>query len=115
VPRFPECDYILPSLCPEEVSSIESLEGLLRGARGRYTSTVPIFWDTETTGLAKGSWWQSRGNRIFEIAAHTTKEFGGHELSVKVNPWPVQMDYRAEKVTGMSTEAVWGHALPLQV
>ena len=94
---------------------MRTLEATLRSARYSDTDFVPIYWDTETTGFRTHIWWRSSTHRIVQIGAHTTAEFGGRELELRLTPWPVEMTPGAEAATGMSTRAVFDHALPMQV
>ena len=111
----PDYRYQLPTLSAAEHDFVRGVEATI--ARARYSSTdfVPIFWDTETTGLQSHVWWRPLSQRIVQIGAHTSAEFGGRELELRLNPWPVPMTYGSASATGMSTSDVFAHQLPMQV
>jgi hypothetical protein len=75
---------------------------------------VPIYFDTETTGLPKWSWWQPQSARIVQIAAIS----GGRdskELKLDINPFPVAMTEAASETTKLGNRHVWGACTPQQV
>jgi hypothetical protein len=108
-------NYKLPGLNSEELARVRHIEQLLRSAAYKPGHFVPIFWDTETTGLGSNMWWLANGSRVVQVGAHTLPEHGGQDIKLRVNPWPVPMSQEAAATTGMSTDDVWKHPLPPQV
>lgn len=111
LPGCTEFDYTLPSLHSDELEHIRSLERRLRTAEYDLQRCVPIFWDTECTGLRHERWWTTEASRIVQIAAIT----GAHEFKVDMNPYPDPMSFGAAERTHLTTEMVWGNAVPFQV
>ena len=115
---LPECNYVhyvMPSLRDDELATVRQLESDLQSATYAPGAFVPIYWDTETTGLGAHKWWTQRCSRIVQVAAHTGAAHGGREFEVRINPWPVQMEAGAAFATGMSNSDVWQHGVPPQV
>ena len=108
-------DFCLPALSDAEREEVAAVEQLLASAEYDSSAIVPIFWDTETTGLASYQWFARDSSRIVQIAAVADEAAGQREFEVKCNPWPVQMSPGAAAATGLSTPRVFGHALPPQV
>lgn len=114
MPECPSVNYVLPSLRADELDEVARLEADLRAATYTPGAFVPIYWDTETTGLGAHKWWTHRCSRIVQVAAHTAEAHGGAELELRINPWPVQMEAGAAFATGMSNGDVWRHDVPPQ-
>jgi hypothetical protein len=114
VPGCRTFSYEMPGLQSKEVARVQQIEESLRCASYTLDTFVPVFWDTETTGLMGKTWW-SNADRIVQIASHTLDAHGGRNLELRVNPWPKPMSPGAQNATGLSTEDVWAHPLPPQV
>ena len=103
--------YTLPSLHEPEREWLHGLEARLRATRYDAGSCVPVYWDTESTGLGSVLWWTPQRHRVVQIAATAA----GAEFKIDINPYPVAMSGGAAETTGMSTAAVWAHTVPPQV
>ena len=115
--RMPGCStftYTLPSLHSGELADIRRLEERLRATRYDTSRCVPVFWDTEATGLSSVLWWTSRSNHIVQIAA-VTAGAAPRELDISINPFPIPMSEGATETTGLTTSTVWASPVPPQV
>lgn len=108
-------DFCLPALTDAEMAEISEVEQLLAKASYSDNAVVPIFWDTETTGLASYRWFVRNSSRIVQIAAVADGAAGLQEFEIKSNPWPVEMSPGASVATGLTTAQVFAHELPPQV
>jgi hypothetical protein len=108
-------DYCLPSLLPSEVDFIRVVEERLRTATYASNRVVPIFWDTETTGLSSIEWWSRQTQRIVQLAALTDARHGGFQFKQNWNPYPISMSEKATATTKLSTQHVWSSDLCPQV
>ena len=102
------------ALSPAQLECVAAVEAKLK-AHTYSDSYVPIFWDTETTGLLRGQWWLGHTSRITQVALVTQPEAGGRELELRCSPWPVPVSAEAARVTGISTAAAWRAPMPMQV
>lgn len=105
--------YALPSLHEPELKWIRSVEQRLHTASYDTHRCVPVFWDTEATGLGSVLWWAPRRHRIVQIAA--ALDSGSREFKVNINPYPVAMSDGAAETTGLTTPTVWANTVPPQV
>lgn len=105
--------YALPSLHEPELAWIRSVEQRLHCASYDMRRCVPVFWDTEATGLGSVLWWAPRRHRVVQIAA--ALDAGSRDFKVDINPYPVAMSDGAAETTGLTTPTVWANTVPPQV
>lgn len=109
-------DYRLPSLTPAEAEFIGDVERRIEATMYDVDRVVPVFWDTETTGLQGIEWWDdAKAPRIVQLGALTDSKHGSFQFKRNINPYPKAMNPDAAKTTGLSTQQVWGSAICPQV